>query len=300
MSGWFADNEPNQRIYLHQIRFIAPKVKSTDDKEANWYTFDKQTHDYSSCKMDIYQIIFDNKMALNPTDLQACGKSVQSLLSDIVEKSSYRARMVYGQHRRDDKIFFSVDNQTEAVFVATEGDNNNILEWSNIKYAPVSELRNKSICVFKQDTTKYSYVETANIDSILRYGEKATLQTSSDPIGSKEAYFNARNSKEYNPEQVYSYTIIVPYAPKLEIGDLIQVISNYKKLNDVKTIESVKISYNKSDMPRIRTEIGCDEIEPYLRIKKEQEKLRKQTRAKSTYFGGSASPIEDEGIYIWD
>ncbi len=303
MKEWFDDNEPNKQIWLHQIRFVTPKIKikkGEDKKTATWYTFDKSTHDYSSCKMNLYQIIFDNSQALNPTDLQACGKTVQSLLEELVEQSGYLCSMTYGQHRKDDKIYFRIDNQSTPAFVATEGDDNNILQWSNIKYAPVSELRNKSIYVFKRENDKYSYVDTGDINSILKYGEKTTLQTSSEPMGAKEAYFNARNSKEYNPDQAYSYTIVVPYAPNLQLGNLIQVISNYKKLNDIKTVQSIKISFSKKNMPKIRTEIGCDEIEPFLRIRKDQEKLRKKTRAKSTYFGSTASPVDEEGIYIWD
>ena len=305
MSDWFADNEPNKNIYLHSIKFIAPKIVPVTDDEGkvtyeDWYTYDKSTHDNSSCKMDIYSIIFDDGSALNPTDLQSCGKSINEMLKDIVEQSGYLVNMSYENHRCDDRINFKVDNRTEIAFEAKEGDDNNILEWSNITYAPVSDLKNKSICVFKDSNSKYKYVDTADIESILRYGEKATLVTVSEQISSKEAYFNARNSDEYNPEEIYSYTILVPYAPKLNIGDLVSIVSNYKKLNDVKTVESIKISYNPNQIPRIRTEIGLDELEPYLRIRKEQEALRKQTRSDKTYFARTATPVENPEIYTWE
>lgn len=301
LKDWFNDNEPNQRIYLREIRFVAPIIKTTnDDEKAEWYTFDKSTKDYSSCKMDLYEIIFDDAMALNPTDLQSCGKSISDMLKDIVTASKYRATMVYEEHRCNDTINFSINNQTEAVFVASEGDNNNILDWTNITYSPVGDLRNDSICVFKKADGKYGYVGTSDIESILRYGVKTTLTTISEEMGAKQAYYTARNSKEYNPEEIYSYTIVVPYAPMLRIGDLIQVISNYKKLNDIKTVKSVKVSYKPTQIPHIQTEIGCDELEPFLRIRKEQEALRKKTRAESTYFSSTATPIEDEELYIWD
>ena len=298
---WFADNEPGKRIYLHAIKFIAPKIKTTTEEDkVTWYTSDKSTHDNSSCKMNLYQIIFDDNKALNPADLQSCGKSVTDMLFDLVTQSKYLVSMTYEQHRCDDRIHFRVDNDNTVKFYATEGDDNNILDWSNITYTPVSTLRNKSICVFKDTANKYKYVDTADIGSMLNYGEKTTLQTISEQTGSKEAYFNARNSADYNPEQQYTYTIIVPYAPKLELGDLVQVVSNYRKLNDVKTVESIKITYKNTQMPTIQTEIGLDEIEPYLRVRKEQENLRKQAKSDKTYFGRTASPIEDEEIYIWD
>lgn len=302
MKTWFEDNEPNKNIYLHSIKFIAPYMKPNDEgKYTDWYTFDKSTHDYSSCKMDIYNIIFDNAQALNPTDLKACGKSISSMLEDIIKSSGYRVKMDYALHRCDDKINFSIDNQTAPAFVAKEGDNNNILEWTSINNTPVSDLRNKSICVFRQSSGKYAYVDTGDIESILNYGEQTTLTTvSEDNTSVKEAYHTARSSDEYNPDHQYTYTIVIPYAPYLQLGDLIKVVANLKYLNDIKTIKSLKIKGSKDTIPKVRTEIGCDEIEPFLRIRKEQERLRKKARAESTYFSDTALPITDEDVYIWD
>lgn len=132
------------------------------------------------------------------------------------------------------------------------------------------------------------------------YGEQATLQTISEQIGSKEAYFNARNSKEYNPEFDYSYTLVTPYAPNLQIGDLIETISDYKYLNDIKPLESLKIEYKHTTKPSIQTTLGVGELEPYLRIKDEMQQLRVENKRKSTYFGSTADPIQDDDVYIWD
>lgn len=303
MTGFFDDNYPDKNIYLHSIRLVTPKIKTTKNTDStDWYTNDKSTHDYSSCKMDLYQIIFDDKPALNPTDLQSTGKTINSLMEDIVEKAGYIVRREYGKHRCDDKIYFGINNNITPKFVATEGDENNILEWSNINYSPVSDLKNKSVCVFKQASNKYAYVDTGDIESIIGYGEQTTLETISDQIGAKEAYFNVKNSKEYNPEQSFSYTIIVPYAPKLQLDDLVEVIANRSTLNDVKPVKSLKCHWTNDDKPSLQTEIGLDEIEPYLRIKKEQEQLRKSAKAKTTYFGRTATAYDrdDEDIYVWE
>ena len=301
MSTYFDDVETGNDIYLHQIRFVTPMIETVNaDDNPDWYTFDKSTKDYSSCKMDLYQIIFDDGMALNPTDLQSCGKTVSSMLKQLVDDSGYHMERIYSEHRCDDKINLSIIDKKKIMYYATEGDNNNILNWSSINYSPVSNLKNKSICVFKQTDGKYAYVDTCDLTSMLRYGEKTTLKSVSDQIGSKEAYHNARNSKEYNPDEIYSYTIVVPYAPLLNIEDQVQVVSNNRQLNDVKTVKSVKISYSNAQMPNIQTQIGCDEIEPFLRIKKQQEELRKEARSDETYFGRTASLITDRDIYIWE
>lgn len=303
LKNWFADNEPNNKIYLIAIRFVAPKLAQTQDanqKDINWYKFDDSTQDFSSCKMDLYQIIFDDEMALNPTDLQSCGKTVHSLMEDIVNQSGYRADIIYGKHRKDDIINFSVDNQTKPRFTLTEGDDDNILEWGSITCSPVKDLRNMSICVFKNAEGKYQYVDTGSARSMLHYGGQFTLQTLSEQTGSKEAYFTARNSKEYDPEFDYSYSVTTPYAPNLQIGDLIETISNYPYLNDIKPLESIQIKYSNTKKPSIQTTLGVGELEPYLRIKQDMQELRVQNKKKSTSFSSSASPVENDDIYIWD
>ena len=90
------------------------------------------------------------------------------------------------------------------------------------------------------------------------------------------------------------------YAPNLKLGDLVQVISNSRKLNDIKTIESIKVTYDIKQMPRIQTEIGLDELEPFLRIKKEMQDMRNNTKKKNTNFSSTATPVQDEDVYIWD
>ena len=301
MKDYFADNEPNRDIFLHSIRFIAPKLAKNNDAgtDTNWYAYDKSNHDHASCKMDLYQIIFDDRAALNPTDLQSCGKTVNAMMEELVTASKYRVSMEYGKHRKDDVILFSVDKRTKPVFTATEGDNNNILEWSNISCSPVSVLRNSSIMVYKSSKNKYSYVDTREAQSLLEFGEQSVLQTNTEINGSKEAYFNARSAKEYNPEFDYSYTIVVPYAPNLQLGDYVEVISNYKYLNDIKPIESIQIKYANGTKPTIQTTLGLGEIEPYLRIKREMQLLRRRNKEKTT-FSSSAQPVDDADIYVWE
>lgn len=303
LKGWFDDNEHNNKIFLIAIRFIAPKLAQSDDnnqKDVNWYTFDNSTQDYASCKMDLYQIIFDDRKALNPTDLNSCGKTVHALMEDIIKESGYRVEMTYGKHRHQDIINFSVDNQTEPRFVVTEGDDNNILGWGNITCSPVKSLRNMSICVFKNAEGKYNYVDTGSTRSMLMYGGQFTLQTLSEQTGSKEAYFTARNTKEYNPEFDYTYSVTIPYAPNLQLGDLIESISDYQYLNDIKPLESIQIKYNNATKPSIQTTLGVGELEPYLRIKEDMQELRKANKKKSTSFSSSAEAIQDDDIYIWD
>jgi hypothetical protein len=253
--------------------------------------------------MDLYQITFDADKGTNPDDIQSCGKTVNSMLQEITKDTDYLAYMEYGLHRKDDQIHFRVNNTRETSFTASEGNDNNILSWNSISYSPISSLYNMSIQVYKPDevyTDKYAYVDSRYPDSILRYGEQAILETSNEPISNMEAYFNARMNEKFNGEQTYSYTITVPNKPKLRLGEFVKVIANAKKLNTIKTVKSLKITFKWTNMPRIQTEIGLDELAPDLQLRENIRNLRRETKKEDTSFSSSATPISDPTIYEWD
>lgn len=295
-------NNPNENVYLQSIQLITPLEKSSDgDKENTWYTYNDTNHDESSCKMDLYQIAFDdNSQNDNGNDLNSCGKSVNAMLQEITKDTGYIVSMSYGKHRVDDRINFRVNNTTVSSFTAREGDNNNILSWGSISYNPVSSMYNSSVQVFKDNKNQYYYVDTRTSTSILEYGEQITLQTSNEPISDSEAYFNARMNEKYNTEQTYSYTITVPNYPHLRLGDLVTVIANAKKLNSVKEVKSLKITFDWKKMPRIQTEIGLDELAPSFQLKKNIRNLRENAKKTNTYFKGSAIPVTRIDLYEWD
>ena len=292
----------NDNIYIQSISFIAPKIKVVNKEDkADWYTYDEHTVDNSSCKMKLYSIAFNNQSGTDPSDLQACGKTVNAVMKDIVEKGNYLVSMSYGKHRVNDKINFRVDNNTDAVFTAREGDDNNILEWGNISYNPANELFNMSRCVFKKNkTNKYFYVDSKVSESILKYQEQCTLITNNEEIGEKEAYWNARHNEKFNPEQVYSYTITVKGLPDVELKDLVQVTANMRKLNTLKEVDSIVMKYDHKSKPVIQTELGLGELAPDLQVKQNIKKLRDSAKKSTTYFTGSASPISESSIYEWE
>ena len=211
--------------------------------------------------------------------------------------------MQYGLHRRDDKINFRVNNSSKVSYTASEGNDNNILSWNSISYSPLSSMYNNSIVVYKQDENRqnqYYYVDTSEPKSIFEYGEQTTLQTSNEPISDREAYFNARMSDKYNPNQTYTFTITVPNYPYLRLGDYVKVIANAKKLTTIKEVKSLKITFKSNSMPRIQTEIGLDELAPDIQLKKNIRELRRNAKKETTSFSSSATPIDDEQLYEWD
>lgn len=295
-------NKPNGTIYLHSIAFVTPIIKtSNDNKSANWYTVDKSTNDNSSCKMLLYSIAFNSESGTEPSNLASCGKNVNELMKTMVEEAGYIVEMQYGVHRCDDKIFFRVNNNNSASFTATEGNNNNILDWGNISFNPANELFNMSRCVFKKNNTnKYFYVSSKDLESILEFQEQCSLVTENEGIGEKEAYWNATHNEKYNPVQTYSYTITVKGCPDVDLKDLVNVISNTKKLNTLKEVDSITLTYDHKHKPVIQTELGLGELAPDLQVRENIRKLRNNAKKSTTYFEGSASAINDEDIYEWE
>ena len=299
----------NAKIYLQSIEMIAPKLevksKTVDsnvkkDEDGTWYKMDKSTQDFASCKLNLYAISFNDNKDVEPSELNSCGKTVNSVMEDIIKESGYYVDMKYGLHRKDDTIHFRVNNQTSEQYTATEGDDNNILAWNNISYAPLNQMFNNSIQVFKKDDGLYYFVEAKFSPSILKYGCQSTLSTSNDKIAVDEAYFNARQSDKLNTAQVYTYTITVPNYPYLRLGDLVKVIADARKLNSVKDVQSIKITFDKSKMPRIQTELGLGELAPDLQLKQNIRQMRKEAKKETTSFSKTAIPIIEEGAYKWD
>ena len=290
----YNDYDDKYSYFLHSIKLITPKNKE------DWYKNDNSTRDEASCKIDLYSINFNDETLINPTDLDSCGKNITSIMQDLVSASHYTVNKQYSKHRKDDTINFSVDNQTEPKLVVEEGDNSNVLSISGISYTPRSNLFNDSIVVFKNGKNKYQYVETKDVESILKYGVQTTLQTSSEVMGSKEAYYNAINNTNYNPVETFSFTVTLPYFVDIKVGDIVQVIAFSRKLNTVKTVASVKYKIRNDDIPKIQTEIGVGELPMDLQIAKELREIRASAKKETTSFSSSAEPLLDDEVYEWD
>ena len=79
-----------------------------------------------------------------------------------------------------------------------------------------------------------------------------------------------------------------------------EVVSDAKKLNSVKEVDSKILHYDYHDKPSIRTEIGLGELPPDVQLRKTIKQLRDNVKKKSTYFTGTAEPVSDESVYEWE
>lgn len=291
------DIDGELRYYLHAV-----KIKTRTQVE-EFYKVDESTIDNASCKMDLYGFGFNNGTLINPTDLNSCGKTITSQLESLINQSGYLVSIEYGKHRKDDIINFRIDNQTAPVFTAAEGNENNILDWNSISYTPVSNLFNSSVYVFKTEVESgavYKYVNTKDSNSILQYGEQITLQSTSDRINDKEAYYKARKNTKYNPKETYTYSIVVPNSPDVEVNDLVKVIADSKRLNTIKKVASVKTTYKTNRVPRVQTELGLGELSEDLQLKKVLREIRESAKKESTLFSSSAQAVDSDTLYQWE
>ena len=291
------------QIYLRSIKLKSLST-GADGTNAPYYETQENTIDNASCKLDIYACGFNNGTLINPTDLSSCGKSINTEIEALIKASGYVINMEYAKHRKDDIINFAVNNQNTAKFIAQEGDDNNILSWSSISYTPVTSLYNNSIYVFKKqgtDKATYKYVNSKNSGSVMQYGEQSSLQTTSEILSDKEAYYYSRvKNDKYNWKPTYTYTISVIGTPDLDINDLVQVKADAQKLNTVKEVQSIKITYDYSKIPRIQTQLGLGEMAQEFQLKKLLREIRESAKKESTLFSGTASKITDTEVYQWE
>ena len=134
----------------------------------------------------------------------------------------------------------------------------------------------------------------------MEYQEQCTLQTVNEEIGGQEAYWNARHSDKYNPEQTYTFTITVKGYPDVKLKNLVSVTANAKKLNTLKEVESISLTYDYKDKPVIQTELGLGELAPDIQVTKNIRTLRDNAKKTSTSFSTSATPVNSDEIYEWD
>ena len=88
--------------------------------------------------------------------------------------------------------------------------------------------------------------------------------------------------------------------PNLRIGDLVKVVANAKKLNTIKEVQSIKVVFDSSKMPRVQTEIGLGELAPDIQLKQNIRNLRQNAKEESTAFSKSAIAVTDPIYYEWD
>lgn len=299
-------------VYMHRLYFEYEvhneslwedsEQSETTDEEGNATTESTSTNDFASYKMIIRNCGFRNGTLLNPVDLGATGKTINSVLDTVLTDGELKLKMYYGQHRRDDKAILSKDKSYVPSFTVDESKN--VLGIASWNYTPASDFIDRSLVVFKNkvggDEEKgavYNYTESRNPSDILRYGEINSLTSLSDDISRQEAYYNAK--KEFRSVVGDSMTVTVFGCPKdIHVGDYVECLFENSEYNDVKVIKSIEREWDIKQAPMIQTKLGLNRPNPELRLRKKFEEERQKAKEHETLFSRTA--IYDDDVYTWE
>ena len=289
------------KFFIHEIwleDYIPQPEKDTvaEDKTTSDKLYDNK-NDFSSYKLLISECGFCNFESVSSVNLGLSGKTLLEGVQECVEKTEYLYKMRYGKHRYLDHLDFYKDEEFEkASYTYSQGYNGNIIDISSVDYNPLSTLKNNSIVVFKsqsdsndESTISYNYVQSRMPRSVLTYGEFTTLASASDTISSREAYYQARTSKDFADDMEFTYTITVKGYDGVEIMDWVEVLMNRKYYNDVKRIHSIEINGDVNKTPSERTTLGLGAIDKKMRVQKQLIKQRKKLKKKDVEVTGGIS-----------
>ena len=295
-SIWHEDGSEN--IYLHKLWF----EYIVANEEAVLYQEDEENNtDHSSCRMILCNVGFRSGTVLNPVDLGATGKTINSVMETVCESGELLLKFYPAQHREDDKVILTKDKSWNPTFTIDESKN--VLGISNWSFNPVSDYHTRSLVVFKnkmEDEEKgavYNYTESRSPSNIARYGEINQLTSLSSDISIQEAYYNAR--KEFSRNVGDSMTVTVyGCPPNLHYGDYVECLFENADYNDIKQILSIEHEYDIKQAPNIQTKLGLNRPNPELLLRNKFEEDRKATKEHETLFSRTA--IYDDDVYTWE
>ena len=289
------EQEDTPHVYLHKVYF-----EYIVGDEALWEDSEENT-DNSSNRMILRELGFRNGSLLNPVDLGSTGKTVNSVISTVVDNGELKAKFYPSTHRGDDKIILSKDKSFNPSFTVDESKN--VLAISNWSFNPVNDYIDRSVVVYKnkmEDANKgavYNYTESRDREGLMRYGEINKLTSLSDDISEQEAYYNAK--KEFKNVVGDSMTVTVfGCPPNLHIGDYVECLFEKSVYNDVKEVASIEREFDIKQAPHIQTKLGLNRPDPLLSLKQKFENERQVAREHKTLFSRTA--IYDDDVYTWE
>ncbi len=280
-------------IYIKQIAFL-----NTHNKEA---LYDKKTKK-SACKILLSSCGVRKGLEINPESLGTSGKTILDSLKTVGEKSGLRMKLEYGKRRFSDKSIFFVNTDQDIDPKLSFREDTHYFKVSNIKFKPIESYINTTIKVYKakkeenKDTIINKFIATRSISNMFRFGEHMDLEVLSDNVGSKMAYYLAKNDPDLNTGLNFSYTLTIEDFYNLNLGDMVECIFYQAYLNDIKTVESIEINYEKSSITMV---LGMDEPARNIRILKQNQKNRTLAKTKNNIFYGGAEWDDSIDNMVW-
>jgi hypothetical protein len=271
------------------IRRVALKWSSASDQNL----YDPKT-EKSNYKMLLYGWGFRSGEVINPEVLQTAGQKVADQIYSTQEKLNLNMYLEYAKNRCDDKLMFFREETEANIFELKEGIDGNVLGISNITYAPISNLKNSIIKVYKTSDTKNAYITTKTASSIYRFGEHQDVEVLNDNVGTAYARYLAKTDEDKNTNIGFSYTLIVEGYPNVKVGQYVISTLDNDVLNDLQPIESLEVDYDISKRPMLQTTLGLGELNPTLFRKMTMSQARQKVlNTRRQIFDGGAAETDE-------
>lgn len=271
--------DPQSNYYVRRIALV------TQTPPNELYQGPSESEEnYSVYKMLFKKMGFKDGSATIPEELKASGQTQQSLLKTLCDKYKLNAITVPGRERRYDTLSIEKDDSVLSDFVVQEDDN--LLDVNSLSYAPADKLKNSVEKIYKNTNGTYNVVRKINPYSIAHFGTHTDSEVLQGEPGEYNARYQALIELDNSELSKWSYTAKIIGLPNARVGRLVPCIFSDSFHNEVKTIKSVKCTYEDKGRTVV-TELGLDDIDPMIQAKQNVRMMRKQLLPTVSYSGGA-------------
>lgn len=283
-----ARKEDTNKYILKHIDFksyIAKKDdKHTDEDESLLY----DSKDQSTYKMLLYSLGVYSGEVINDKTLGVSSKSLLDGIKTILDETNYLFNVTYGTHRESDQLNFRTPEDVSSLNNISELEefnefiNGNVIGISNIKFAPVSDMINSNLVIYKtvkkneEKTATYHHTKTANLNNILRYGELSRVSKSDIVSSFAEARQKSWDEYMKNFNTQVTYTAKIAGFPSTKLNDYVQANMIDKRLTGAYQLCSLNLNMSIDSRPMLQTECGMGAIDNEISIYKNLEAQRKE------------------------
>lgn len=270
--------DPQSHYYIRRIslRTKAPPQDLYDPKQ----TAEKEP----LYKILLKRVGFRDGSATAPELIKTSGKTQFDLLKDLCNRLNLVAITIPSTERRNDLLLVEKEGSTLCPFTIQEGVN--LLDITNIKYAPADGFKNAVAKIFKNTNNTYNVTRQVDPYSIGHFGTRTDVEVLSEEPGLYQANYLANIGLDKNTLPDWSYTAKVLGLPPVQIGRLVPCIFRNSYWNEIKTVKSVSCHYE-SEGAKVYTDIGLDDVDIETSAKINMRNLRKQLLPQIEYSGGA-------------
>lgn len=220
-----------------------------------------------------------------PEEIKIDGKSQYEALKTICDDLDLHAQIEPASERRNDTMFIEPLESVLCDFEIEESKN--LIDITNLKYAPADNLTNAVVKVYKNTSGTYNAVRKVDPESIARFGTYQSTEVLQEEPGEYQARYQAITDLTNNTIPNWSFTAKVWGLPNAKIGRMVPVTTKDSFLNDIKIIESIECYYE-SKGRKVYCELGLDNPDYKMVAKEKVRQMRKSLLPTVEYEGGAA------------